>query len=326
MALLRNSLVFLDTGPLREYGVKKSEYAELFRYSTADAIKLCTSWMSIQEWVEQKISHYNGYRNSFSNLFGENCFVGTLLDRGNFPFPDEEDFREKAYREASTICKTNHIEVFASSEDHIKRTWGSYFRITPPFRGLRDKENIPDAWVYEAALDAFTQYRGLSNKFVVSSEKNKEGKISTFLQQKGFKPITLLDLLQELKNEENNPETPPPQPSQPAPVSALDAIPDGDLAGVLGQFVGTGFRDIAIGILGYSHWFKAPHKEFLRQLLQDRGHSLQNIDACSQLLSYGAEGLITLTGSNYIPRNTSICKLAAEKIKPEIIKILQESE
>src|SRR5687768_15950840 len=70
----------------------------------------------------------------------------------------DEDVDRRSSEVMQSFVTDNKIEILGMSPDHATRAWTRYFAVAPPFNPqeqnrVKRREDIPDSWILEAALD-----------------------------------------------------------------------------------------------------------------------------------------------------------------------------
>ena len=85
------------------------------------------------------------------------------------------------------FAAANKIEIVSLAPDHADRAWNRYFNVQPPFNRDEKRENrrkdIPDSWIFEAAIDVAKKHSGLLALV-------PDGKLSNALKSSGIQVLT----------------------------------------------------------------------------------------------------------------------------------------
>lgn len=148
MQLIKNTVVFLDTGFFKEYKPRESSYIKLFDYAKSENISLCTSHICTEEWRTQKLKNTKDFidetRGKLGSILGGNplarkilidCFRGDFLD-GDWLLMQSKDFVKE-------FIVDNKIKIFSLSEQHMQAAWDSYFHGKEPFESIKSRKDIP---------------------------------------------------------------------------------------------------------------------------------------------------------------------------------------
>lgn len=156
MALIRNTLVFLETGFFKRYRTTDTGYRDFLRYSKEEKILLCTSSMCLREWRSQKVKMIanliKSSQDNYTYTRRDNIIADEILSRYPGNYPDIEEIEKISIEVIKQFIEEHRIRIYDAKEDHIERTFEAYFNGSPPYRERKAKEDIPDSWVFEAAM------------------------------------------------------------------------------------------------------------------------------------------------------------------------------
>ncbi len=327
MALIHNTLVFLDTAFFKKYSDRDRYAPDFLKYCRDGKIALVTSHICLEEWRSQKVQHLNDYLASANSSYNSQTSSNPIADEILAPYrlrhPDQEEIDENSQRIVSRFVEANGIIRYMPTDQHIERTWRSYFRGFPPFKARKNAKDIPDSWIYEAAKDVrfHEDYEHIENKFSIGGDEF----LNKHLKKLGLKPITVIELLELLKQEEagvNRPvealatdRTAVAVPVAVDEITSLDEVLNGAMTDEM--------RQIYIRLLGYTHYLNNPGKEQLFTLIERRGFNPELIKAAAALLSQPSLELLQDTGNHILPTNRAICEEAGNLITAEIIEHLE---
>lgn len=332
MSLIRNTIVFLDTGFFTKYSDQGKYDPDFLKYSRDEKVVIITPHLCLEEWRSQKVQYLNDYLNDAHGNYNHHTRNNPIADEILAPYPlrhpDQEEINEKSQKVVNDFVEANGIIRYMAPIQHIDRTWTSYFRGFAPFRARKTPKDIPDAWVYEAARDIrfHEDYKHLKNRFCIGSDSALKG----HLQKLGFKPISVIDILEQLRQEEaispidvastgsSTPSTLSAPASTPGISPAIYTLND-----ILGTALTDEMREIYIRVLGYAHWLSNPSKDKLFGMIERRGFRLDLVKAAASILSQPALGLIQDTGNHILPSNQAICEEAGNLITAEMIESLE---
>ena len=335
MRLIKNTIVFLDTGFLKNHKPIDKSYDDFFQYSKDEKITLCTSYICIEEWRTQKVSRINGYvqktTDEFINLRRTEIIAKGILEPDALKnIPDKTKIEQESKKLVEYFLEENKIAILLPTEGHINATWDAYFNGSPPFKQPKSRDDIPDAWVFESARDVLREeeFKELQNRFCICGDRN----LDDALKSLGFKSITLLKLLELLQNEIQASTSTIEQQATPVATNVLsrettegsEASKFDNLDNVLSTAMSPEIKEIYLRVLGFTHWLNYPSKENLIAAIATSGFESKLIGACAVLLSQEPLALIRDTGNHYLPMNKEVCKEAANRVMPEILKMLDQ--
>lgn len=343
MALLGNTLVFLDTGFFKKYKEKSPVYSELFKFAKGGGLTFCTAELCLLEWSSQKTEHtwkvveplYSATDHRRNN---ENCsFTKKLVPEGLLPdqLRDYKALRQLAFDVAIDFAESNNIKYEKSTGVHLKRVWDAYFDGEDPFskkdKKLDRKKDIPDAWILEASKDVFqaNEYRHLEHKYAISTDKN----MVECLERVGYTVIylqvpnqteSLNDFIEKMRQEEVG-VTNEPDETETSTIQIKGSVAqesESPLDAVLAKTFNDEMKDILLRIIGYIPSL-APiaHDEIIR-IVSEKGYDYDLTKSCAIMVSQPTVGILKSTGTHYIVGNQEVCEAAALRVLDEIIAFL----
>ncbi len=329
MTLIHNTFVFLDTRFFKDYKSKDAAYQKLFEYSKGKKINLCTSHICLEEWRTQKVSQLTKVIQDLTRnliyLPANNYIAKGLLEADmHNKFPNNEEIENYSKTGIHEFVKENNINVYKPREGHIGQTWEAYFHGNSPFKQVKNKKDIPDAWIFECARDALADelYENIGNKFCIGEDNT----LFDALEKLGFEKVTVLGLVEILEKEEAG-EIPESETvliderekSEQSTISEEGLSP---LDLLLTKSVNAAEREIKLRLLGFIVALDSPSHESLIEVVESQGFDRKLIEACATILSVKPEPYIRDTGSHYIVGNKEICNAAADRLTNEIIEML----
>ncbi|MBN1974872.1 MAG: DUF4935 domain-containing protein [Sedimentisphaerales bacterium] len=331
MPLIRNTLVFLDTRFFKNYKLSDSAYRKLLEFSRDDKIRLCTSYICIEEWRTQKVSHLSkalqDMRHRLDDLQRTNFIANNIINHHiDIKFPDDELIIKQSKEGIKQFVNENNVQVYKPKEKHICSTWDAYFKGQPPFKEVKNRKDIPDAWILESARDSLAEelHKNADNKFCIG----EDNALSDALNQLNFETITVLELVERLEKEEAGvaPETEAVSTEILADTEnkAIQTEEFSPLDALLSKAINTPSREIYLRLLGFVVPLDTPTHDTLIEAVASKGFDRKLIKACAVILSDESKPYIKDTGSHYIIGNKEICRAAADRLIQEIIDMLEQ--
>lgn len=333
MQLIGNTIAFLDTGFFKAYKPKNASYHDLFKFAEDKKIILCTSQLCLDEWRTQKVRDFsnnlNTIKSKLSTHRGENFISFHLFDQGFYGhLEDPELLLSKSNDIIDTFINANSIRRYRAVEKHIEATWDAYFQGKAPFKSIKNKSDIPDAWIMECARDALKEpeHVNLQNRFCITSDIT----LGNALKDLDFQLITIIDLLALLQKEAQSIVPVIERHNMQILTNIISSEPsnkEGNLSQldkILSTAISADIKDIYLRLLGFSQWMDSPLKEDLIAAIAARGFDSKLIEACAVLLSQKSLAFIRDTGNHYLPINKEVCQEAAERVMPEILQMLDQ--
>ncbi|MGH7184629.1 MAG: PIN domain-containing protein, partial [Nitrospiraceae bacterium] len=228
-------------------------------------------------------------------------------------------------REAmKSFATANKIEIVSLAPDHAERAWDRYFTAQPPFNRDEERKNrrkdIPDSWIFEAAIDVAKKHPGLLALV-------PDGKLSNALKSNGIKVLNELQqvldeidrhlILEVVTDVVEVQDSVSVSIQETATVAILGSELDLALAGAREPF-----KHLDKKILGYVGYLGTSSKDQLFALLARSEIPVEIAKNVVERLVIA--GVIMDTGNHYISRNKAASDLAASSVEPEIIKLLEE--
>ena len=330
MALIRNTFVFLDTRFFKDYKPRDSAYRKFLEFSRDEKIHLCTSYICIEEWRTQKVSHLNkalqDMGGKLDSLQRTNFIANNLLDpETHKKFPDYEQIVKQSKVGRKKFIKENSIYVYRPKEEHIWTTWDAYFNGNYPFKQVKNRKDIPDAWTLECARDALSDelHKNADNKFCIG----EDNALCDALNKLGFETITVLDIVEMLEKEEAGvvleTELVSTETLADTEKEAILSEELSPLDALLSKAINAPSKEIYLRLLGFVVPLDTPTHESLIDVVVYKGFDRKLTEACAVILSDKSKPYIKDTGSHYIVGNKEICKAAADRLTQEIIDMLE---
>lgn len=163
LPLIRNTIIFLETGFFKNYKPGDSTYHALFQHAKDQEIILCASGLGLWEWRSQKVNQLEGVvntiRNSLNKYFQESPIAETVLSREIYQYlPNWDSLYTDSKPYVDGFASGNKIKVYLPIERHINGTWEAYFRGDPPFKSPKNKDDIFDAFLQDKETGDFEDY------------------------------------------------------------------------------------------------------------------------------------------------------------------------
>lgn len=213
------------------------------------------------------------------------------------------------------LAQSNNIEVIPLDPNHAERAWNRYFDVNIPFKREEAREHrrrdIPDSWIFEAAIDLYHQGEGL----VALCRDAKLQRCFESISVKVFSEAEDLVVFLEAEEKDQPASDENPAGSQPAETPkeglALSALMES------AQTMSLSAERTILGVVGY---LKIVPKTDLNVMMTSLGLATSIVRNAAERLAIN--GLIQDTGHTYIPKNRQACDLAAAEVEPLMIKLL----
>ncbi len=328
--LLGNCIIFLETGFFKRYKSKDEAYNFLFQHAKTGGIILCTSSLCLEEWRTQKIKHLEDclrtFRQNISSHRGENYFSQLLLTPTIFEELDDLVYiTSQSKNIINDFIDEHRIKIYPPLEKHIDSTWDAYFHGRPPFKERKNKNDIPDAWIYEGAKDAIEtpEHAKYELRYCLSDDKT----MSSALESLGYRPIKLQELIELLHKENIQVKTPEFKSETQVVEKSIhinEEIKQTPLDELLAKTIHTNDREIYLRLLGYLAALDTPTHEQLISCVVLKGYNPKRVEACAVMLSGEPNPYIKDLGAHYIVGNQDVCHAAAERVMNDIIEMLDQ--
>ncbi len=152
--------VVLDSTVFKQSPSLDSElFILLLKYIRLDKIRLYIPYIVEQEyltWIEEKISmasqRVSEAIKSLDKIYPRNLiFSQNIID---FITANQlSDTKSKIIENWGNFKKETKADILIISKEHGEKVMDSYFNGNSPFRSVKYREDIPDAFIYEAIMD-----------------------------------------------------------------------------------------------------------------------------------------------------------------------------
>jgi hypothetical protein len=312
--------VLVDTNNLRN--LRHPDFQKVVRLSRERGFKIVVPYISWEErrtqLLQDEFEQVEALRGAYETLRAKRAdsIVGRLTPLAPIRLWDNDELVQASRRHMEEVAAANAIEVLPLDPQHAPPAWESYFEATPPFLRRKDRQNIPDSWIYQAAV-AFRKDHGQT--VVLCKDEN----LVDSLRSRGLTVFKVpRDLLAALEPPQPA-ATPPAAPaSTPAPASAQGSAAGGSpLESLLAASLSTS-REVDRKILGIVGYLGQVSKRELDEVM-----TIVHIDAefgrnAAQRLVLAQ--LIHDTGNHYLPRDSTACDLAATEVEDLMIELVRQ--
>jgi rRNA-processing protein FCF1 len=216
----------------------------------------------------------------------------------------DEDVDRRSKQVVQSFVDDNKIDVLSVSPDHAARAWTRYFGVAPPFNPqepdrVKRREDIPDSWILEAALDL--KARG-GNLCALCGD----GRLKSALKAEGFE---IFDDAQALAD----------RVDKALAVYPGVAISPSDKP-LREQLRSAAFDGVDVAVLGFVDAFGTPAKERLFDLLEKAGFDRRVAEHVAQTLVLS--GVLQDSGNYLLPTDRALAQRAAGEVEHLILKLL----
>jgi hypothetical protein len=316
--------IFIDTSFLRGESHKNPQLQEIFELSKNRSVDIYISKIALEEWRTQKaeelVSQIRSAETAINRAWSRNIIAENFPNPNDrFSYPAEEVIKEESKKRIDTFINDNKINVLNCTKEHTDSVLEDYFECNAPFNPDQQRENrrkdIPDAWIYQAAIDVYQDH----DDFIVLC---RDSNLSSVLSSLG-ENVTVYENAKEVLG---HIETDVIEEEKPPEISTIDVLPaTADEANNLLDSLKL-LRDknieLEVRILGYINWFDPVSKEDLYKLLAAKGYHDSIVENTAQRLTHA--GIIRDTGHHYLPDNIDLCEEAAQQIMNEILEMVSQ--
>jgi hypothetical protein len=338
--LAGNTVIFMDTSFMRGVSHTDENYLSILNFCKANDIDVYISEIGKEEWRAQKVDEFKerlkkleGALKEFntSHLLQEIFLTLTLP-----PIPDPEEIDRQSVGLINKFLAQHNIKIAPIRSHHVENTWNAYFQRQKPFEENKDRyknrTNIPDAWVYQAAFDIKKENTNKTNFFILHKRKNSDhnsGKdnkgntdqtagdknLTNSLENIGYKLKEYTDFAKEIASQESKEE-------------AIAGLSDNELDNTSTSNPTLGDRDeLWQRVLAtvYLLSANAPVSEvYLIEFLKEF-YTPDEITTTANYLA-AAQKVLKKIGDGYVPRDKHLCKEAYDNRLPEILRIMSRGQ
>lgn len=322
--ILGNTLIFLDTTYFRDLcSIQNEGNNRILKYAEKGQLELCTSRICIEEWRTQLqegfVSELSKIIESIRNLKESNRLARETLEESFKKLSDIKK-NDTSNKIVDSFIEKYKIRIFPYKAEHIEPTWNGYFTKSPPFKNIKSRNDIPDAWICEAAKDA-SKDLDYANKIIFSTDSA----VSSALNDH-FTDIQQNDLIKKIENElegiqggKNLPERIKNNADELNNYS-VNIESESSLGSLLSKALTPEQEKVWLKSLGFIDALNNPSHDALEDII----FKLDNIEKekISRYINCLVDaGYIINTGNHYIMDNKDIGQQASEHIIDDIIKV-----
>jgi PIN domain len=292
--------VVIDTSMLRQMHFQHADFERLLLRSRKGLLKIYIPHIVLEEertyLLAKLVEYVQGMRGTLAKVTeGLLAMLAQGLPAPILDIWTKEELARNSREVFDKFVGDNKIEVLAISEAHTANAWKRYFDCAPPFNPEQRREvrrqDIPDSWILEAALDLKPK-QGRLCALVADS------KLRTALKDQGFETYNDVESLIEAAEAAN--AATPIRPLAPAAQVLLD------------QLRSNAFKDVDLIVLGMNEVLRSPSKDKLFEALERAGidRAIAEHEARTLVLS----GVLKDTGHHLIPTNPAQAAQAADTL------------
>lgn len=297
--------VVIDTSMLRQMHFQHPDFERLLLRSRKGLLKIYIPHIVLEEErtyllakLVENVEHIQGTLKKVTE--GLLAMLSHSLPRPSLDIWTKDELARNSREIFDKFVAENKIEVLAISDTHTTNAWKRYFDCAPPFNPNQPREirrqDIPDSWILEAALDL----KGKQGRLCTLVA---DGKLRQALKDQGFEVYGSVESL--IGEVESANKTLPIKPSANAESVSLDRLRS------------QAFQDVDLIVLGVNEALRSPAKGDLFDTLVRCGidRAIAEHEARTLVLS----GVLTDTGHHLIPTNVAQAAQAADSEAVQLI-------
>lgn len=290
--------VVIDTSMLRQVHFQHPDFERLLLRSRKGLLKLYIPHIVLEEertyLLAKLLEVVDGMRAGLLKVTeGLLAMLAQSLPRPTLDLWTEDELARNSREIFGKFIVENKIEVLAISDAHTANAWKRYFECAPPFnpeqpRQIR-RQDIPDCWILEAALDL----KGKQGRLCALVA---DGKLRAALKDQGFEIFDNVEaLLSAVETANATAPVNPPARFEPVPLDQLRS---------------QAFKDVDLLVLGMNEVLRSPATEKLFDKLTRVGvdRAIAEHEARTLVLS----GVLKEVGNHLIPTNQAQATQAAD--------------
>jgi len=297
--------VVIDTSVLRQMHFQHPDFERLLLRSRKGLLKIYIPHIVLEEertyLLAKLVQHVEQIQGTIKKVTeGLLAMLTQSLPRPTLDIWTKEELTRNSKEIFEKIVAENKIEVLAISEAHTTNAWKRYFDCAPPFNPAQAREirrqDIPDSWILEAALDL----KGKQGRLCALVA---DGKLRQALKDEGFEIYENVESLIGVV-EGANIALPinPPMPVEPV---------------LLNQLRGQAFQDVDLIVLGVNEVLGSPAKDKLFDALERVG--IDRVIAEHEARTLVLAGVLKDTGHHLIPTSAAQAARAADSATVQLI-------
>jgi len=297
--------VVIDTSMLRQMHFQHPDFERLLLRSRKGLLKIYIPHIVLEEERTYLLAQLVNSVDSIHAIIrkvteGLLAMLAQGLPRPTVDIWTKEELARNSKEIFEKIVAENKIEVLKISDVHTANAWKRYFDCAPPFNPNQPREirrqDIPDSWILEAALDL----KGKQGRLCALVA---DGKLMQALKDQGFEIYEDVESLIGAA-EGANIALPinPPAPAEPVPLNQLRS---------------RAFQDVDLIVLGVNEVLRSPTKDVLFDTLERCG--IDRVVAEHEARTLVLSGVLKDTGHHLIPTNATQAAQAADSEAVQLV-------
>lgn len=307
--------VLVDTSVLFRADLTHQDFQKLLLRAQERKIQIHIPHMVLEEYRTQLVSDIRSRLRAAQKTFEEavnsaskyRFFTDGMPEPGLILWP-EDDVDRHSKKVLKDFITTNKIDVLAIDPEHASRAWIRYFDVSPPFNPQQTdrkkrRQDIPDAWILEAALDL--KARGVGNLCALCDDTA----LKTALQGAGYEIFATVEAFAAMVD-----AALAVHPAQATPAPSDKPLRD--------QLRSPAFANADVAVLGFIEAFGTPPKDKLFDLLEKAG--IDRRVASNQAEAMVISGVLRDSGNFFLANDRALSQRAAQEIQPLVLKLLAD--
>ena len=154
-------IVILDTEVLKRDPKRiKGPFLALSKLAQNELIEIHLSEISVKEFLSDQKTKieavFSKAQTSLNSLYKQpisDDFLNSLTDLTKKIVTEKHDAFDRVSKDFDYWCEENSVKIDLVKEEHGNKVLEGYFSAAPPFKKLKNREDIPDAFIWENIFD-----------------------------------------------------------------------------------------------------------------------------------------------------------------------------
>lgn len=193
--------VVIDTSTIKGTGWKKAPLLSLFALAKDGSIDLYIPETAYHEVRTQWREKYDGSLRQLNHALRSMqkadllpASEKTILEALGVEITKATNSEDLSVATFEDLFKEHSVTVLPCTHDHMARAWAAYFKGEPPFGSVKDREDLPDAHIFETIKDLAKEKPGL---YILCADARLSKACAS------LPDVTIFDKLDDLFNDPN---------------------------------------------------------------------------------------------------------------------------
>jgi hypothetical protein len=320
--LAGNTVIFMDTSFMRGTSHKDTDYLSILNFCKTNDIDVYISEINKEEWRTQKVDEFDNNLKPLKNALEKLKEKQPHLLHEIFPtptliIPEQAEIDKKSISIIDNFLEQHNIKIAPIRSHHAEKTWKAYFQGDEPFKRIKARNDIPDAWVCQAAVDIKEENTNKKNFFILCRKDNQEDKkLTESLEGIGYKPKDYQEFARKIASQESKKE------------EAITVLSNNELDNTPASIANSSdHNELHQRVLATVYLLSADAPvsevnliEFLKEF-----YTPDKIIATADYLA-AVQDVLKKIGDGYVPRDKHLCKEAYDNRLPEILRIMSKGQ